>query len=251
MKSDGRVVLVTGAGKRVGAEIAETLGERGFSVAVHCHGSVDGAAATAEAIRAAGSEAEVFRRDLYVESEARALVRDVIARFGRLDAVVASAANFDNVRFEDVDAEAWTRALSLNTLAPFWIAQESAAELRRHRGSMVFITCTSATTPYKNYLPYTVSKAATKHLMRTLALELAPDVRVNAVAPGTVLPPEDFGADAVGALGRLVPLQRIGQASDVAGAVAYLLDAPFVTGQELRVDGGRTISAAGRGDQAG
>jgi pteridine reductase len=104
---------------------------------------------------------------------------------------------------------------------------------------MVFITCSSATHPYKNYLPYTVSKAALRHLMRTLSLELAPRVRVNAVAPGTVLPPTTYSTEAVEKLAHSTLLQRIGSPKDVVRAVLYLHDAQFVTGQELVVDGGR------------
>jgi pteridine reductase len=106
----------------------------------------------------------------------------------------------------------------------------------------VFITCASTTVPMRNYLPYVVSKAATKQLMRVLSLELAPDVRVNAVAPGTVLPPDDMDPEVTQRLVGRVPLSRVGEASDVAEAVAYLASAPFVTGQELIVDGGRTVA---------
>jgi NAD(P)-dependent dehydrogenase (short-subunit alcohol dehydrogenase family) len=121
--------------------------------------------------------------------------------------------------------------------------------LRASRGSVVFVTCTSATVPYRHYLPYVVSKGAVQKLMRALSIELAPEIRVNAVAPGTVLPPPDMDAELLERLAARAPLARIGTAEDIADAVVYLASAPFVTGQEIIVDGGRTVSAgAGEGD---
>jgi pteridine reductase len=107
----------------------------------------------------------------------------------------------------------------------------------------VFITCSSATLPFENHLPYVVSKGALKQLMRTLALELAPLVRVNAVAPGTVLPPADMKTEDIERLARRIPLERTGRADDIARAVTFLVKSPFITGQEIVVDGGRTIAA--------
>jgi pteridine reductase len=106
----------------------------------------------------------------------------------------------------------------------------------------VFVTCSSATVPMRNYLPYVVSKGALKHLMKTLALELAPEVRVNAVAPGTVLPPPSYDAVAVERLARAIPLGRVGTPQDIARAVVFLASSPFVTGHELSVDGGRSVA---------
>lgn len=237
----GRRALVTGAGQRVGRAVALALGEAGMRVAVHYRSSREGAEKTAERIRAAGGEATLFSADLAERDAARRLADETLAAFGGLDLLVASAASFERIRYDDVDDAAFDRSLALNLASPFALAHHLTPALRASRGSIVFVTCTSATAPFKHYLPYVVSKGALRQLMRTLALELAPDVRVNAVAPGTVLPPETMDADAVARLVRQIPLGRHGTAEDVAQAVLYLAQAPFVTGEEIVVDGGRTV----------
>lgn len=236
----GKRALVTGAARRVGAAIARALGAAKMKVAVHHHGSDPGE--TCAAIVAAGGEATPLSADLYDRAQTRALVDAAVSALGGLDLLVVSAANFDRVPFDMVDDSAWDRALALNVTAPFVLAHQAREALRASRGSIVVVTCTSATTPYRNHLPYVVSKGAAQKLVRVLALELAPDVRVNAVAPGTVLPPEDTDAATLAALAARTPLERIGTAADVADAVLYLARAPFVTGQELLVDGGRTVA---------
>lgn len=239
----GRGALVTGAGRRVGAAIARRLGAAGMRVAVHYHGSADGAEATCAAIRDAGGEAFPLRADLSDRAQARRLVDEAVERLGELTLLCPSAANFEPVAFDAIDDGAWDRALRLNLDAPLFLAHRAAPALRASGGSVVLVTCTSATVPYRGYLPYVVSKGAVQKLMRVLALELAPKVRVNAVAPGTVLPPPDMEEAAVDRLRRRIPLSRIGTARDVADAVLYLATAPFVTGQEIVVDGGRTVAA--------
>ncbi len=245
----GKRALVTGAGTRVGAAIATALGARGMRVAVHYRGSKTGADAVCAAIVAAGGTAEAFTADLADRDAARALVDAVIERFDGLDLLVASAANFERIELEAIDDAAWDRTLTLNLASPFAVAMRARDALRESRGSVVFVTCTSATVPYRHYLPYVVSKGAVQKLMRALSIELAPEIRVNAVAPGTVLPPPDMDAELLERLAARAPLARIGTAEDIADAVVYLASAPFVTGQEIIVDGGRTVSAgAGEGD---
>lgn len=240
---NGKRALVTGAGVRVGAEIATELGRRGMRVALHYHSSEEGARGTKAAIERAGGEASLFQADLSSAAEAAELGRRVVAAFGGLEVLVPSAANFENVALEDIDDGHWERALGLNLRAPFELARATTPALRRSAGAIVFITGFGTEVPYTGYLPYLASKGALRQVMRTLALELAPEVRVNAVAPGTVLPPEDMSAEASEALAAEAPLQRIGAASDVAEAVAYLAAAPYVTGQQLVVDGGRSVAA--------
>jgi pteridine reductase len=181
--------------------------------------------------------------DLADLAAAERLADDALRELGGLDLFVASAASFERVPYPAVDRAAFERSLLLNLESPFVIAQRVAPELRKRRGSMVFITCTSATRPYKNYLPYVVSKGALRQLMRALALELAPEVRVNAVAPGTVLPPEAMDPARLQRIVSKIPLGRRGEAEDVARAVRYLAQAEFVTGEELVVDGGSLIAA--------
>ncbi len=239
----GKRALVTGAGRRLGRAIAVALGGAGMHVGVHYHRSDAGALETAEAIRAAGGRADTLQADLGDRVAARRLVDACVARLGGLDLLVPSAASFERVRWDDVDDAAWDRTLELNLAAPFALAHQATPALRASRGSIVFITCSGATTPFKNHVPYVVSKGALRQLMRVLCLELAPDVRVNAVAPGTVLPPPDMDAQVVARIAGRTPLGRVGDASDIADAVLYLARAPFVTGHELVVDGGRNVAA--------
>jgi pteridine reductase len=238
----GKRALVTGAGQRVGQAIALALGAEGMHVAVHYRESLAGAEQTAEGVRRSGGQALTLRADLTSRDAARGLVDAAVAQLGGLDLVVASAASFERVPLEQVDDDAWDRSLSLNLASPFALVQRAVPALRAARGSVVFITCSSATVPMKSYLPYVVSKGALKHLMKTMALELAPEIRVNAVAPGTVLPPPSYDAEAVRRLSRAIPLGRVGQAEDIARAVVFLASSPFVTGHELSVDGGRSVA---------
>lgn len=242
----GRRALVTGAGKRVGAAIARALGRAHMHVAVHYHESSKEAAAVANEIRNDGGTADLFAANLYEPEACKALIDAVLEKLGGLDLLVLGAANFDRVEFNDITDEHLTRALALNLVAPFHLARHAAQALRATRGSIVFITCSSAKTPYKNHLPYVVSKGALSHLTQALALELAPEVRVNAVAPGTVLPPPGMSAEAVASLANSVPLRRTGTAEDIADSVLYLAQADFVTGQEIAVDGGRSTARTGR-----
>lgn len=238
----GKAALVTGAGTRVGAAIARALGAERMRVAVHHHASSAGADATCRAIKKAGGEAFPVRADLYDEAAARALVRESATRLGGLDLLVASAANYDETPLASITPEAWQRSLSLNLLAPFALVHEARALLAERRGSVVLITCSSRSAPEKHRLPYQVSKAALHQLMRVLALELAPEVRVNAVAPGTVLPPSSLSEQEVQALASRIPLGHVGTAEAIAAAVVHLARSPFITGSELLVDGGRALS---------
>jgi pteridine reductase len=235
-------VLVTGAGVRVGQAIAVELAHPQGTIAVHYGQSARGAQETQQLIEAAGGNAVLLQADLHDRAAARSMIAEGIERLGGLDLLVLSAASFERIEFEQLDDDAWDRSLSLNSSSQFAMAHQAAAALKHSRGAIVFITCCSTLTPMRNYLPYVVSKAATKQLMRALALELAPEVRVNAVAPGTVLPPPDTGDDARTKLASRIPLGRLGEATDVARAVRFLAESPFITGHELVVDGGRTVA---------
>jgi pteridine reductase len=226
----------------VGQAIACALAGPGARIGVHYRSSDTGARETARRIEQAGGNAELFQADITDRSAARALVDDCVRRFGGLDLLVLSAANFERIEFADLDDDAWDRSLGLNAASQFALAHQAAPALRQSRGNIVLITCSSTQTPMRNYLPYVVSKAATKQLMRALALELAPEVRVNAVAPGTVLPPPGTSDAVRDALTARIPLQRIGSAEDIAQAVVFLARSSFVTGHELVVDGGRSVA---------
>ena len=238
----GKRALVTGAGQRVGQAIALALGAEGMHVAVHYHESRDGAERTADEIVASGGSALTLAADLSSRDQARDLVDRALGELGGLDLVVASAASFERISLASVDDDAWDRSLNLNLASPFALVQRAVPALRATRGSAVFITCSSATVPMRDHLPYVVSKGALQHLMKTLALELSPEIRVNAVAPGTVLPPASYDAEARQRLARAIPLGRVGHAEDIARAVVFLASSPFITGHELAVDGGRSVA---------
>ncbi|KYF81797.1 dehydrogenase, partial [Sorangium cellulosum] len=161
---------------------------------------------------------------------------------GRLDLLVHNAANFERVPPAELSADAWDRALALNATAPYLLTLELASALRESRGSVVAIVCVSAERPWKNYIPYSVSKAALAHLVRGLAVGLSPDVRVNGIAPGTVLPPSSYDEATLARLRERIPLRRLGEAEDIARAVVFLAENDFITGQILAIDGGASVA---------
>lgn len=239
----GRVALVTGAGTRLGAAIARALAAAGADVAVHYASSGAGAEAVVAEARALGRRAIALQADLYDRNALAGLARAALDwSSGRLDVLVHNAANFDRVVPDALSAEAWDRAMALNATAPYLLTLELAPALRAHRGVVIAIACVSAKRPWKNYIPYSVSKAALAHLVRGLAVGLAPDVRVNGIAPGTVLPPASYGEDKLARLRERIPLQRIGEAGDIARAVVFLAENDFITGQILAVDGGVSVT---------
>jgi pteridine reductase len=234
------VALVTGAARRVGRALALALGERGFDIAVHYHASRREADETVAALGALGAGARLFDADLTSPSEPADLVRRVVSDLKRLDLVVNSAAVMLRTPFGEVTPETWDAILNLNLRAPFLIAQEAARHLP-DGGNIVNIADLSAFETWPGYLPHAVSKAGVVHMTRVLARLLAPRLRVNAVAPGTVLLPEGWDAASAEKLRRQTPLERWGSPGDVAQAVLYLIGAPYVTGETLIVDGGRHV----------
>lgn len=246
--SAARVALVTGAGRRLGAAIARALGASGWDVALHFHASGEGAAAVAAELAAHHRRTALVQGDLSVPSECASVVGRALDEMGRLDLLVSSAGSFERVPLEALTPEAFDRAMALNARAPLFLAHAARAALRSTRGSVVIVTCVSATLPYPDFVPYVVSKGAARQVMRTLALELAPEVRVNAVAPGTVLAPEGYDAAARAALAQRTLVERLGSPDDVARAVLYLADATFVTGHEILVDGGVVLAGRHSGE---
>lgn len=237
----GRVALVTGAGRRLGAAIAIGLARAGCDVAVHHHASADGAEATLAAARAAGRRAERFPGDLRDAQIARGLPDRVVETFGRLDVVVNSAAVIAQAAFADITAAAWHDTLALNLSAAFFVSQGAAPHLRRRHGKIVNLADVAAFEVWPSYLPLNISKAGIVMLTHGLARVLAPEVTVNAVAPGAILPPDDWPASAREHLIATTPLQRLGAPADVVAAVLYLLQSDYVTGAVLPVDGGRLV----------
>lgn len=239
----GKVAIVTGAAIRIGRAIARTLAEAGADVALHYRSSEREASEAAREIRAAGSRVELLPADLAEAEECRRLVRETSKRLDGPDLLVHSAANFFRATLEETDEAIWDLAMGVNARAGYLLAREAAAELKRRRGRVVLISDFLAVDPALHYLAHSVSKSAVEGLVRALAVELAPEVSVNGVAPGTVLLPEGTSPEEAERFARRVPLKRIGSPEDVAAAVLFFCSGPsFITGQILRVDGGRSIT---------
>jgi pteridine reductase len=239
----GKVALVTGAGVRVGRAIAEALGGAGADVAVHYRGSAEGARDLGSRLRSAGRRAVELQADLAEPPDCRRLVRDTIEGLGRLDLLVHSASNFLRVPLAETDESVWDAAMNVNARAALLLAREAAGELRARGGRVVLVSDFLALRPARNYVAHAVSKSAVEGLVRALAVEMAPEVIVNGVAPGTVLPPEGTTPEEAERLARRAPLKRNGSPEDVAGTVLFLCGGPsFMTGQVLRVDGGVTLT---------
>ena len=242
MELAGRVALVTGAGRRVGAAIARGLIERGMDVALHHHASADGAAEVAAFAAARGRRAESFSADLRDASAARALPGQVAQRFGRLDVLVNSAAVMVREPVDQVTPESWDATMDLNLRAAFFTSQGALPHLRAAKGKIVNLADIAGFEPWPEYVVHCVSKAGVVMLTKALARSCAPDVPVNAVAPGAVLLPEEWNEATRRHFAETTPLKRLGDPDDVVRAVLYLLEGgDYVTGEVLVVDGGRLL----------
>ena len=238
----GKVALVTGAAVRVGRAIALELARAGADVCVHYRDSEGPARATADAIRGLGRRAACVRGDLGLPDDCRRVVREGIAALGALDLLVHSASNFHRAELEETDESLWESAMNVNARSGFLLAREAAAPLRARGGRIVLLSDRMARHPPRRYLAHAVSKAAVEGLVRALAVELAPEVLVNGIAPGAVLPPEGTPPEQAARWAKKVPLGRLGTPEDVARAVVFLCGPEsFVTGQILRVDGGQGL----------
>jgi pteridine reductase len=236
----GRVALVTGAAKRLGRAVALHLAREGADIVVHYRGSEAEAAQTVSEIEALGRRALALSADLREVKSIPRLFAEAAKHFGRLDILVNNAAVFFAARVETATEEQWNTALDTNLKAQFFCAQAAAPLLKESRGVIVNFTSIGGLLPWPDYVPYCVSKAGVIMLTRCLARALAPEVRVNAVAPGTISMPGDppeWQADYI----RLAPLKRTGSPGDVAEAVSFLIRSPFITGQVLVLDAGRTL----------
>jgi NAD(P)-dependent dehydrogenase (short-subunit alcohol dehydrogenase family) len=242
VRLEGAAALVTGAGKRIGRAIAIGLAESGCDVAVHYHGSAQGAEETARAVKQAGRHAELLQADLGDAQAARDLADRAARAFKRLDVVVNSAAIMVRQPVETVTPESWDATLNLNLRATFFVSQGAIPHLRRAKGKIVNIADLAGLEPWPTYVPHSVSKAGVVMLTQALARALAPDIAVNAIAPGAVLLPDDWDAQSRGHIRETTPLDRIGSPADVVAAVRFLLaGTDYATGTILVIDGGRLI----------
>jgi pteridine reductase len=235
-----RVALVTGSGKRLGRAVAIGLAEQGADVVIHYRSSEAEAREAVAEIEKLGRRSVALQADLAQISELPDLFQKVQAKFGRLDILVNSAANFQQTEFASTTEKVWDASLGTNLKAVFFCCQAAAPLLKRSNGAIINFADIGGILGWPGFIPHSISKAGIIMLTRCLAKELAPEVRVNAIAPGTITMPGDLPeleADFV----KLAPLHRSGRPNDIVAAVSYLASAGFVTGQVLVVDGGRTL----------
>ena len=240
MKLEGHTALVTGAGHRVGRALALALGAKKMTVAVHYNASQEEADETVSLIQKSGGKAEAFQANLSDPDAPAKLVHDVVNSFGQLSVLVNSAAVMKRQPFGSVTAHDWDETMSLNLRAPFLVAQAAAAEMQ-DGGAIVNISDLAAFETWPSYIPHSISKAGIVKMTEGLARVLAPAIRVNAIAPGAVLLPDDWTDKTGERLADTTPLRRLGDPEDVVDAMLYLLSADYVTGETIIVDGGRRI----------
>ena len=244
MSLNDKVVLVTGAARRIGAAIVTRLQQNGARVAIHYRGSAQEAEQLAAALnKQRPDSARTFRANLLDLAGIQNLVASVVDWGGRLDGLVNNASTFYPTPVGEITEENWSDLVGSNFKAPLFLSQEAVPHLRESRGAIVNIVDIHAQRPLRDHTLYGSAKAALAMLTRSLAKDLAPDIRVNGVSPGAILWPEDGMTDAMQeSILRQVPMQRAGAPDDIAGCVLFLLaDASYVTGQIIAVDGGRSI----------
>src|SRR3954471_22191623 len=240
----GKTALVTGGARRVGAAIARRLHAAGANVVLHYRDSEsDVTKLEAELNAARAKSASRVKAELLAPIAPRALVSSALDSFGRLDLLVNNASSFFPVAVGEIEASHWDELVGSNLKAPLFISQEAAPHLARQQGAIVNIVDIHAERPLKGYPLYSIAKAGLAAMTRSLAVELAPHVRVNGVAPGAIAWPEDNQFDPA-ERSRIIattPLARMGSPQDIAQAVHFLAAAPYITGQIIAVDGGRSI----------
>lgn len=243
MEPKGKVALVTGGARRLGRELALGLARAGADVVVNYHRAATEAQEVVRAIEALGRRGLAVQADVASGAEVRRLAESVAAQLGRADIVVNSASTFEDAPLLEITEGQWDRVLAVNLKGPFLVAQAFAPLLRAQGGGVIVnLADLAGLQSWTTYAPHGVSKAGLIHLTRILARQLAPEIRVNAIAPGTVLPPADYTPARVEALRRRTPLQRIGTPADVVQSLLYLVEADYVTGEVLVVDGGRLLT---------
>ncbi len=242
----GKVVLITGGAKRVGAAICRRLHASGANLMLHYRASAGEARLLqAELNHVRADSVALIQADLLDLNKLPSIVEQTVQRFGRLDALVNNASSFYATPVGEITPASWDDLIGTNLRAPLFVAQAAAAALKKTQGAIINITDIHAERPLKSYVVYSIAKAGLVALTRSLARELAPEVRVNAVAPGPILWPDDASFDELSRQ-RIIShtlLKREGTPDDVAKAVHFLLaDATYVTGETINVDGGRHVA---------
>ncbi len=241
---DRKVALITGGAKRIGASLARTLHAAGMNVVVHYHSSLDAARALQEELNAKRrNSCTLIQCELTGYNKLKPLVDESAHQMGRLDVLLNNASAFFQTPIGETNAQHWDTLLDTNLKAPFFLMQAAALHLKKHRGCIINLIDIYAERPLEDHAAYCASKAGLASLTRSFAQNLAPDVRVNGIAPGAILWPENQHDEV--AQKRLIsrtPLKRAGQPQDIADTALFLIqNAPYISGQILTVDGGRTI----------
>jgi NAD(P)-dependent dehydrogenase (short-subunit alcohol dehydrogenase family) len=239
----GQVALVTGAGRRIGREIALTLGRAGACVIVNYNHSKAEAQATVAEIKGCGADAVALQADVARPAQVRRMFSAVERRLGRLDLLVNNAGVFFPAKWDQLTEKHWDQILAVNLKGPFFCAQQGARLMqRRKRGQIINISSLGGLQAWPDYMHYCSSKAGLIMLTRCLAKALAPDIRVNSIAPGTILFPEEKRTRMIESVIRSTPLRKAGRAEDIARMVLHLAcHGDFITGQIFPVDGGKSI----------
>ncbi|MFB3817028.1 MAG: SDR family NAD(P)-dependent oxidoreductase [Candidatus Methylomirabilales bacterium] len=242
MDIDGKVAIVTGAGKRVGRAIALALAERGAELVLHYRRSEREAQEVLAEAKRRGGKPVAVRADLARRDEIAGIVEAAAQAFGRVDILVNSASVFYATPWPGLTEAQWDEHLEVNLTAPFLLSSAAGRLMQRlGRGKIVNLADIAGAQVWKDYLPYSVSKAGLLALTRGLAKMLAPAVQVNAIAPGVVLLPEGTSEEERERAVRRIPLRRVGTPAEVAHTVVYLIENDFVTGQVLTLDGGQSL----------
>lgn len=244
MDIDKKVILITGGTKRVGKSIAIMLAQSGARVIVTYRKSKTASLALAKLFHQKGLDLSVMHADVTRAVSIKRLMDRIRKNYGKLDVLVNNAANFERVSFEKLTEKAWDDSIDTNLKGPFLCALYASRLMRKNKcAKIINIADWAGVRPYKNYLPYCVSKAGVIGLTKALAKELAPNVQVNAIAPGPVLPPPNMSQSIKQRYAKKVPLERWGSPQDIANTIRFLIEGTdFMTGSVIFVDGGQLIA---------
>ncbi len=238
----GKVVLVTGAARRLGRAIALAAAEKGADVAITYRNSAAEARGVIRDIARYGGEALALRCDITDEINVREMVKEVVGVLGGIDVLVNNAANYETVKFEKLSVQQWDAIFATNTRGPFLVSREALPYLRKRQGRIVNMGSLGGLRPWATHAHYCSSKAAVHMLTKVMAKALAPEIAVNAVAPGMIELGEKAAAAFMKRMAKQTPMRRNGTAGDIAAAVMFFATAPsFITGQIMAVDGGLAL----------
>ncbi len=244
MDPSGKVALITG-GARIGRAVARALARRGCAIAVTFRGSREAAERTVAEAREAGVRAEMFQADVRQESEIASVVKDTVDRLGRIDILVNMASTYTSVPFQRLGAKAWAEAVESNARSTFLFSVKAAPHMKKAGAGRIINfgdwIAASGRPRYSGYVPYYAAKSAVTGVTEALALELAPEILVNEIAPGPIVPPADLSEEDHAKVIAATPLRRWGGADEIARTVIFLVETDFVTGETIRVDGGRHL----------